>query len=97
MGILNAIFAPFIVLYLLMYSFFRYFEVAYGHDFASYPADACAWLLGVSQEPLQHWRQKIHPLRAVEIPRIQRTPTYIREKARRGLSDGEHVHRPISQ
>lgn len=27
MGILNAIFAPFIVLYLLMYSFFRYFEV----------------------------------------------------------------------
>ena len=27
MGILNAIFAPFIVLYFLMYSFFRYFEV----------------------------------------------------------------------
>lgn len=27
MGMLNAIFAPFIVLYLLMYSFFRYFEV----------------------------------------------------------------------
>ena len=27
MGILNAIFAPFIVLYLIMYSFFRYFEV----------------------------------------------------------------------
>ncbi|KDQ60878.1 hypothetical protein JAAARDRAFT_151722 [Jaapia argillacea MUCL 33604] len=26
MGILNAIFAPFIVLYMLMYSFFRYFE-----------------------------------------------------------------------
>ena len=28
MGMLNAIFAPFIVLYLLMYSFFRYFEVS---------------------------------------------------------------------
>lgn len=27
MGILNAIFAPFIVLYSIMYSFFRYFEV----------------------------------------------------------------------
>lgn len=27
MGILNALFAPFIVIYLLMYSFFRYFEV----------------------------------------------------------------------
>lgn len=27
MGILNAIFAPFIILYLLIYSFFRYFEV----------------------------------------------------------------------
>lgn len=27
MGILNAIFAPFIVLYMIMYSFFRYFEV----------------------------------------------------------------------
>lgn len=30
MGILNAVFAPFIVLYLLMYSFFRYFEASYG-------------------------------------------------------------------
>jgi autophagy-related protein 9 len=28
MGLINAIFAPFIVLYLLMYSFFRYFEVS---------------------------------------------------------------------
>jgi len=28
MGVLNAIFAPFIVLYLVMYSFFRYFEVS---------------------------------------------------------------------
>lgn len=27
MGMLNAVFAPFIVLYLIMYSFFRYFEV----------------------------------------------------------------------
>lgn len=27
MGILNAIFVPFIVLYLIMYSFFRYFAV----------------------------------------------------------------------
>lgn len=31
MGILNAIFAPFIVLYLLMYAFFRYFEVSAEH------------------------------------------------------------------
>ncbi len=29
MGMLNAIFAPFIVLYLLLYSFFRYFEVRF--------------------------------------------------------------------
>lgn len=27
MGILNAVFAPFIVLYMIMYSFFRYFDV----------------------------------------------------------------------
>ena len=32
MGILNAIFAPFIVLYLIMYSFFRYFEVRGTYD-----------------------------------------------------------------
>ncbi|KAI0306296.1 autophagy protein Apg9-domain-containing protein [Multifurca ochricompacta] len=31
MGILNAIFAPFIVVYLLMYSFFRYFEESYNN------------------------------------------------------------------
>ena len=29
MALINAVFAPFIVLYLLMYSFFRYFEVRY--------------------------------------------------------------------
>jgi len=29
MGILNAMFAPFIVIYLLSYSFFRYFEVSF--------------------------------------------------------------------
>ena len=28
MGLVNALFAPFIVVYLLMYSFFRYFEVS---------------------------------------------------------------------
>lgn len=28
MGLINAVFAPFIVCYLLMYSFFRYFEVS---------------------------------------------------------------------
>lgn len=27
MGLINAAFAPFILLYLMMYSFFRYFEV----------------------------------------------------------------------
>ena len=27
MGMLNAIFAPLIVLYMIMYSFFRYFDV----------------------------------------------------------------------
>lgn len=28
MGCINAVFAPFIILYLLFYSFFRYFEVS---------------------------------------------------------------------
>ena len=28
MGVINAIFAPFIILYLVMYSFFRYFEAS---------------------------------------------------------------------
>jgi autophagy-related protein 9 len=32
MGVLNAIFAPFIVVYLLVYSFFRYFEVSSGRS-----------------------------------------------------------------
>lgn len=29
MAVINAVFAPFIVLYLLMYSFFRYFEASH--------------------------------------------------------------------
>ena len=47
MGILNAIFAPFIVLYLIMYSFFRYFEVCI------YPYD-CLWPM--TQYPCRNTR-----------------------------------------
>ena len=35
MGILNAMFAPFIVIYLLSYSFFRYFEVSLSHRYGA--------------------------------------------------------------
>lgn len=69
MGILNAIFAPFIVVYLLMYSFFRYFEVR--------PFLLMMWLFsmgrtGILQEPVCNQRSRLHPLCAVEVPGIQR-------------------------
>jgi autophagy-related protein 9 len=35
MGVLNALFAPFIIIYLLIYSFFRYFEVSHASQSAS--------------------------------------------------------------
>ncbi|KAH9180820.1 APG9-domain-containing protein [Lactarius sanguifluus] len=47
MGILNAIFAPFIVIYLLMYSFFRYFEESYKNPSA---------ISGRAYTPFAHWK-----------------------------------------
>jgi len=69
MGILNAIFAPFIVVYLLMYSFFRYFEV--------WLSLLVIWQFslqrtGVLQEPVFNQRSRIHPLCTVEVSGIQR-------------------------
>jgi autophagy-related protein 9 len=47
MGVLNAIFAPFIVLYLLMYSFFRYFD-----EYHKNPSS----LSGRSYTPFAQWK-----------------------------------------
>lgn len=63
-GLLNAVFAPFIVVYLLLYSFFRYFEVGGASD----QTDAA----GVPQESIFHGWQAVHSLRPVEVPRVQR-------------------------
>jgi hypothetical protein len=64
MGILNAIFAPFIILYLLMYSFFRYFEVREILD----TDDLFSLLVkGVPQEPVEHERTALYSIRAVEV------------------------------
>jgi len=56
MGILNAVFAPYIMVYLLMYSLFRHFEV----------------LLSSLVVPVFNRRLQIHPLRAIEVPGIWR-------------------------
>jgi hypothetical protein len=72
MGILNAIFAPFIVLYLLMYSFFRYFDV--GRSLLPcLPAELIysTAYTGISQEPKLYRWPAIHPPRPMEIPRVQ--------------------------
>lgn len=66
MGVLNALFAPFIVVYLLIYSFFRYFEVS--------PREGWHYVLtgaGVPQEPFVYWLSWIHSVRAVEVSRVQ--------------------------
>ena len=86
MGILNAIFAPFIVLYLLMYSFFRYFEVCLFYTSVVDITDILH--LGVPQESFIYWRTSLYSIRSMEIPRIQRTPTFVHEKTGRELSDG---------
>lgn len=65
MGILNAIFAPFIVLYLLMYSFFRYFEVR-----TDIPLPSLLMLFveaGVSQGPVLNWRPQIYVICPLEV------------------------------
>lgn len=73
----NALFAPFIVLYLLMYSFFRYFEVRPSHSASSSAIlsdtsySASPAVLGVPQEPFLNRWTDVHALRQVEVPRVQ--------------------------
>lgn len=100
MGILNAIFAPFIVLYLLMYSFFRYFEVCLELYVLHFSADFLLPSLspiGVSQEPVEYKRETLYPLRPMEVPRVQRAAASLYTQAQRVLPDGEHVYRPIPE
>ena len=82
MGILNAVFAPFIILYLLMYSFFRYFEVSWPYSTDSQPGSLMQPNAGISQESLSYRIASVHTLCTLEIPGIQRTTSSIREKAR---------------
>jgi len=71
MGILNAVFAPFIILYLLMYSFFRYFEVSRPCSCDFRPRFLMPPLAGVPQESISYWIPSIHTLRSLEISGIQ--------------------------
>lgn len=85
MGILNAIFAPLVVLYFLMYSFFKYFEVRASVVSLSMPIHIPE-LAAIPQRPVHHWRSAIYPLRPMEIQGIQRTPPYIYPPTGRKLS-----------
>lgn len=97
MGILNAIFAPFIVIYILMYSFFRYFEVSPRCLLWSILVADLARLIGISQEPLINRVQTVHLVRQVALPRIQRAASPIRAASRRELFGGDKVHQPVSK
>lgn len=44
MGLLNALFAPFIFVYLLVFFFFRYFEASRIFDLLSYPLYLSLWM-----------------------------------------------------
>lgn len=65
MGILNAVFSPFIVLYLLMYSFFRYFEVSFA--FFRFVSILTPRLPGISQESISHRKPRIHAVCKMEV------------------------------
>ena len=104
MAIVNAIFAPFIVLYLLMYSFFRYFEVS---SFSSpdltplagvtEPIPSMTCCAGIPQEPVFDWRADVYAVREVEVPRVQRAPAPVPDPTRLVSPDRQEVHRPVSE
>lgn len=99
MGLINAVFAPFIVLYLLMYSFFRYFEVR------SFPAAFLLSLIfltlpkktGIPQKPLLNRFTTIHPFSPLAIPRVQRTPPPLPPAPKPRPPPLRSLRRPISQ
>lgn len=75
MGIINALFAPFIVLYLLLYSFFRYFEVRPSPPLFFHRLSGVLILgvdVGVPQEPVFRRRTDVHPARPVDLSGVQR-------------------------
>jgi hypothetical protein len=91
MGILNVIFAPFIIVYLLMYSFFRYFEVI--QCFSSIELT----FAGIPQKPIVNWRASIYAVCPVEVSRVQRAATSIQAAFGPKLSGCQDVHRSVSQ
>ena len=77
-GVVNAVFAPLIVGYLLMHSFFRYFEVRL--DFF---VQSCYLLgdvgVGISQEPILNRKSAVHTICEMDVSRVQRVAAYLRE------------------
>lgn len=74
MGLLNALFAPFIFVYLLVFFFFRYFEASRIFDLLSYPLYLSLWMeekIGVPQESKRDWIACILSVCKMEVPRIQ--------------------------
>lgn len=94
MGILNAIFAPFIFLYMIMYSFFRYFEVRH----SCFNCDVVAQhFAGIPQKSVINRWSALHTLCAMEVSRVQRALASLHAAVRRVTPPSEHVHWPISQ
>lgn len=67
-GLVNAVFAPFIVVYLLMHSFFRYFEV---RPLCLVSRFGCAayglMCVGISQEPILNRKSPVHAVCEMDV------------------------------
>jgi Autophagy protein ATG9 len=67
MGMLNFIFAPFIVLYLIMYSFFRYFEACISLPTCTFITH---FITGIPQQSFINRGTPLYQIRQVEVSGI---------------------------
>ena len=88
------IFAPFILVYLLMYWFFRSFKVRLSlHMMWQFSLRRT----GVLPEPVFNQRSRINTLRPVEVPGVQRASPPVRTTSQGIISRCGYIHGSVSQ
>ena len=94
MGCVNALCVPFLVPYLLIYSFFRYFEVRIQSSECLRTADPAP---GSKIRSLGDQQSAVYALCGVEVSRVQRTPPSLPPSSRHLIPNCKHVLGPIPQ
>src|SRR5262249_2243270 len=90
-AVINLLLAPFIVMFMLVYFFFGYFEV-YNSTWR-----ACLISVGILYESRRNWCSAFYAIGTVEVPRIQRAGASVPNTSTKRTSSRDALPKPVSQ